>query len=103
VSGVETAPLNRLSITATLVEVMALRYTPAGIPAIDAVLEHASGQVEAGQVRQVALRIRAVAFGAMAESLARLSLGTPWICHGFLTNTRNGKGIVFHLQDFNPI
>ena len=79
------------------------RYTPAGIPAIDMVLEHSSEQIESGQVRQVALTVKCVAFGAVAEALSRQSLGTR--CHftGFLTNTRAGKGVVFHIQEFKLI
>jgi primosomal replication protein N len=67
------------------------------------VLEHDSEQTEAGQIRQVALKVKAVAFGVVAETLSRQSLGAT--CHftGFLTNTRNGKGVVFHVQDFKPI
>ena len=79
------------------------RYTPAGIPAVDAVLEHSSQQAEAGEARQVTLKVKAVAFGAVAEALSRQILGVHCQFTGFLTNTRNGKGVVFHVQDFKPI
>jgi primosomal replication protein N len=101
--GVESAAANRLAITAALLEVGALRFTPAGVPAIDVLLSHRSAQVEAGQVRQVALQLKAVAFGTVAESLGRQPLGMDLDIQGFLTNTRNGKGVVLHVQDFKPI
>jgi len=100
---VESPSLNRFGLQACLVELSGPRYTPAGIPAVDAVLEHASEQVEAGQARQVALKVRSVAFGAVAEALSRQTLGSHWQFTGFLTNTRNCKGVVFHVQDFKPI
>ena len=72
-------------------------------PALDVLLEHASEQVEAGQPRRVALRLKAVAFGADAERLATQPLGATLWCAGFLTSARRGHGIVFHIQDFKPI
>jgi primosomal replication protein N len=92
--------MNRLVMHATLAHTAALRYTPAGIPALDLTLAHESEQQEAGQTRRVNLELRAVAFGAQAETLARQPLGSVFGFEGFLTNTRNGKGVVFHIQDF---
>jgi primosomal replication protein N len=100
---VSSESLNRLQVLATLVETSGVRFTPAGVPAVDVVLEHASEQVEAGQVRQATLRIRAVAFGPVAEALSGQALGSQWACEGFLTNSRNGKGVVFHIQAFKPL
>lgn len=99
----ESLSLNQLGLQACLVELSGPRYTPAGIPAVDAVLEHASEQIESGQTRQVALKVKTVAFGAVAEALSRQALGSRWQFTGFLANTRNGKGVVFHVQDFKPI
>jgi len=83
------------------VQVQSLRYTPAGIPAINIVLEHESQQVELDTPRLVKLQLRAVAFGAQAEILARQGLDSVCEFHGFLANARNGKGVVFHIQDFS--
>lgn len=82
-------------------QVQSLRYTPAGIPAINIVLEHESQQVELDTPRLVKLQLRAVAFGAQAEILARQGLDSVCEFHGFLANARNGKGVVFHIQDFS--
>jgi primosomal replication protein N len=92
---------NRLQLLASVALVKSLRYTPAGIPVIDLVLEHESTQVELGQPRQVKLQLKALAFGARAETLARLELESLLRVDGFLASARNGKGLVFHIQDFS--
>ena len=42
---------------------------------------------------------KAVAFGAMAERLARQNIGSLWTFSGFLATPRNGKNAVLHIQD----
>jgi len=64
-------PSNWLDLTACITEVDALRYTPAGLPALNLRLEHASELIEAGQPRQVKAGVKAVAFGVLAERLAK--------------------------------
>jgi primosomal replication protein N len=91
---------NSLELTACIAEVEAMRYTPAGIPALNCRLEHASQIQEAGAVRTVKMAIKAVAFGAHAERLARQAIGSEWTFKGFLANARQGKSVVFHIQDF---
>lgn len=91
---------NRVVLTACIAEAKPLRYTPAGLPAIDLQLEHASRQPEAGQERDVAAVVKAVAFGAMAERLARQAIGSPWTFSGFLATPRNGRIPILHIQDF---
>ncbi|SCK59217.1 restart primosome assembly protein PriB [Variovorax sp. HW608] len=92
--------VNQLVLTACVAELGALRFTPAGLPAVDARLEHESTIVEAGQSRQVKAAIKAVAFGAVAERLARQALGSLWRFQGFLATPGNGKHPVLHIQDF---
>ncbi|KTT26755.1 primosomal replication protein N [Pseudacidovorax intermedius] len=94
------AAANHLLLTACIEEIAALRFTPAGLPAIDLRLDHASTQDEAGQTRQVKAALKAVAFGAVAERLARQALGSQWRFQGFLANPRNGKHPVLHVTDF---
>ncbi len=86
-----------------MVQVHTLRYTPAGVPALNLLLEHSSEVMEAGTARSVKLQLKAVAFGARAETLSRQGLDAVCEFHGFLTNGRNGKGIEFHIQDFSKI
>lgn len=93
--------MNQLSLSASVVQVHTLRYTPAGIPALNIVLEHDSQVVEMDTPRQVKVQLRAVAFGSHAETLARSGLDSSYSFHGFLTNARNGKGLLFHIQDFS--
>lgn len=92
--------MNRVVLSACIAEASALRYTPAGLPAIDLRLEHESEAEEAGQVRQVKMAIKAVAFGAMAETLARQTIGSGLRFTGFLATPRNGKHPVLHIQSF---
>ena len=77
-----------------------MRYTPAGIPALNCRLEHESQMREAGGIRTVKMVIKAVAFGPEAARLAQQAVGSNWNFKGFLANARQGKSIVFHIQDF---
>lgn len=94
------AAANQLVLTACVAEIGALRFTPAGLPAVDLRLEHESMISEAGQPRQVKTALKAVAFGAVAERLAKQALGSPWRFQGFLATPGNGKHAVLHIQDF---
>lgn len=78
-----------------------MRYTPAGLPALDLKLEHESMAPEAGQDRQVKASVKAVAFGALAERLAKQAIGSVWCFSGFVATPRNGKNLVFHIQEFS--
>ncbi len=95
-----TAAVNQLVLTACVAELGALRFTPAGLPAIDLRLEHESTVTEAAQPRQIKAALKAVAFGAVAERLARQSMGSLWRFQGFLATPGNGKHPVLHIQDF---
>jgi primosomal replication protein N len=97
---VSAAAVNQLVLTACVAELGALRFTPAGLPAVDLRLEHESTMTEAAQPRQVKAALKAVAFGAVAERLARQALGSLWRFQGFLATPRNGKHPVLHIQDF---
>ena len=95
--------MNQLVLSACIAQASALRYTPAGLPALDFSLEHESEVTEAGQVRQVKAAIKAVAFGSVAETLGKQALGSSWKFTGFLATPRNGKHPVLHIQAFEPI
>ena len=92
---------NQLVLTASIAELSALRYTPAGLPALDLRLEHESLLQEAGQDRQVKASAKAVAFGVLAERLVKQALGSSWKFKGFVATPRNGKNLVFHIQEFS--
>ncbi|MDH4376066.1 MAG: primosomal replication protein N [Ramlibacter sp.] len=95
--------MNQVLLSAAIAEAKPLRYTPAGLPALDLQLEHESEVTEAGGKRQVKAAIRAVAFGPQAETLARQVIGSHWRFAGFLATPRNGKHSVLHIQEFQPI
>ena len=92
--------MNRTELTACIAEQAALRYTPAGLPALDLILEHASEIEEAGQMRKVQLKLRALAFGSQAERLVKQAVGSVWTFKGFLATPRQGKSVVLHIQEF---
>ncbi len=92
--------MNQVVLTASIAEVSALRYTPAGLPALDFRLEHESEMSEAGQARQVKAAVKAKALGQVAESIGRQPVGSRWKFTGFLATPRNGKHPVLHVQQF---
>ena len=93
--------MNRLVLLAEMVERGAARYTPAGLPVCEFSLKHESQVTEASQPRKVSMEIRAVGIGDIAKLLQRMDIGTRGSFAGFLTNQRNGRGIVFHVTEFN--
>jgi primosomal replication protein N len=95
--------VNHVVLTACIVEASALRYTPAGIPALDVRLEHESQVEEAGHARQVKASVKAIALGALAERLVQQPLGSHWKFNGFLATPRNGKHVILHIQNFQQI
>jgi primosomal replication protein N len=94
--------MNRLVLAATLVERGALRYTPAGLAALDMLLKHESEVSEDGLPRKVSLEIKAVAIGAIARPVSVLALGASATFAGFLGATRNGRGLVLHITALEP-
>jgi len=92
--------VNKAELNACIAELNALRYTPAGLPALDLILEHDSNLEEAGQMRKVQLKIRAMAFGSLAERLVKQAPGSAWTFKGFLATPRQGKSVVLHIQEF---
>ncbi|MBC7468492.1 MAG: primosomal replication protein N [Ramlibacter sp.] len=95
--------MNQVVLTASIAEASVLRYTPAGLPALDFRLEHESQIEEAGQQRQVKVAVKAVAFGSLAEALVRQPIGSPWRFSGFLATPRNGKHPVLHINSFESV
>ena len=89
---------NRLTLSATLTQRGYLRYTPAGIPAIDCTLLHQSMQAEAGGERKVDCEVFAVAFAEVAKRLAGMTVGSDIRCEGFLARRyRTGITVALHI------
>ena len=59
--------LNRLVLSAQLIARGPLRYTPAGLPAIDLSLRHESTLTQQGQLRKVSLEVKARAIGDITD------------------------------------
>jgi primosomal replication protein N len=91
--------MNRLLLMATLAERGPLRYTPAGLPALDLVLAHESELEHEGHRRKVSLQIRALAVGSTASPVQQLPLGAAAQFAGFLATSRNGRGLLFHITE----
>lgn len=91
--------MNQVALTATVLEVKPLRYTPAGLPALDMVLEHDSQVQQAGHERRIELTVPAVALGDIALLLADITLGAPMLINGFLAPSRKGSSrLILHIQ-----
>ncbi|MEO7853667.1 MAG: primosomal replication protein N [Rubrivivax sp.] len=89
--------MNRLVLSAALVERGGLRSTPAGVPVLDLALKHESQLGEAGLVRSVSMHMKAIAIGEITRTLAAMTLGQVGIFAGFLAAARNGRGLLFHV------
>ena len=77
-----------------------IRYTPAGIPLLSFVLQHASEQIEAGLKRKVECEVNAVALGNIAKQ--NIQLGSSVKAKGFLAK-RSAKStqLVLHIEQLH--
>jgi len=89
--------MNRLVLSAQLLQCGAMRYTPAGLPALDLQLKHESEVSEDGHPRRVSLEIKAVAIGGITQALTGMALGTAGLFAGFIASARNGRGLLLHI------
>ena len=75
-----------------------MRYTPAGIPAVEFRLQHESEQDEAGAKRRINAEIAGIAFEAQARLLAKANLNTEIRLRGFLAaKSKRSKRLVLHV------
>jgi primosomal replication protein N len=95
--------MNRVVLSGVLVERQALRYTPAGLPALNVGLKHESTLSEDGQPRKVQMELRAVAIGAITQPLGAMALGAEGLFGGFLASARNGRGLLLHITSVGPL
>ena len=84
-------------ISGVVVGLQPLRYTPAGIPLLSFVLQHASEQSEAGLKRKVECEVQAVALADLAKS--NIQIGDNIKAKGFLAK-RSAKStqLVLHIE-----
>ena len=102
---------NCLTLEALLKERGPVRYTPGGVPILDATLEHQSSQaqgpqsIEPGQPRlverKVGFELAAQFPGALARQADVLTVGTPVRVVGFLATRRAGaRTLVLQVRSF---
>ncbi|MFL9923763.1 primosomal replication protein N [Herbaspirillum lusitanum] len=95
--------MNQFQFVGTVAERDVVRYTPAGIPIVQARLQHQSEQVEAGIKRLVEFEMVAMAAGEISGRFSQTPLGGLFRFSGFLARkNRNSKSLVFHIIDFDP-
>jgi len=88
-----------------VIELGALRHTPAGVPAIEFRLRHESELPEAGAPRKVNAEIPAIAFDVQARLLAGTPLERGLQVEGFLSaKSRRSRKLVLHATriEFSP-
>ncbi|HUQ26891.1 MAG TPA: primosomal replication protein N [Burkholderiales bacterium] len=92
--------MNRLELSGRLLELGALRYTPAGVAAIEFKVVHESEQDEAGGRRKVTAEIGAIAFETQAKLLAGRPLGSEVKLQGFMSvKSKRSKKLVMHVTN----
>jgi len=87
-------------LSGRLLELGALRHTPAGVAAIEFKVAHESEQDEAGGRRQVQAEVGAIAFETQAKLLAGRPLGSELRLQGFLAaKGKRSKKLLLHVTN----
>lgn len=90
--------MNQLILTGILLERDVMRFTPAGVPVLSALIRHESEQIEAGSKRLVECEVAALAIGDVAEQLNQMSNDSVLTFTGFIARRfKNSKSLVFHI------
>lgn len=90
---------NRVVLCGQIAEMETLRYTPAGIPALNFKLSHSSEQMEAGGKRQIQCDVNVLALDQPALQASKLKVGGSVAVEGFLARrSRNSTQLVLHVQ-----
>ena len=93
-------------LSGVVVGLDAIRYTPAGLPLLSFVLQHASEQTEAGLKRKVECEVNAVALGELANIFKKqnIQLGSNIKAKGFLAKrSTKSTQLVFHIDKLKLI
>lgn len=89
---------NQLTLSASVGELAALRYTPAGVPILVMNLTHQSEQTELGVLRQVSCEIDAKLTGELALKWQN-SAGSCVEVQGFLAKrSLKSNRLILHIQ-----
>jgi primosomal replication protein N len=96
--------VNQVALSGRLLELGTLRYTPAGVAALEFKLGHESEQDEAGGRRTIQAEVSAIAFETQAKLLASSSLGVGLRIQGFLgAKSKRSKRLVLHVTNIEFI
>jgi len=91
-------------LSGRLLELGGLRYTPAGVAAVEFMLGHESEQDEAGGKRAIRAEVNAIAFETQAKLLSGRPLGSPVRVQGFLgAKNKRSKRLVLHVTSIEFI
>jgi len=92
--------VNRCVIDGELLELDALRYTPAGVARVGLKIRHASTQQEAGIARQIQCDIPAISLDKAALAASKLLPGQQVRVEGFLAqrSLRNTQ-LILHIDN----
>jgi primosomal replication protein N len=94
---------NEVVIDGRLLKRGTLRYTPAGIPALNLLIGHKSIQIEAGGRREARCEVDAVAIGDLAVKLSTQKLNQPLQFSGFITQRSvNDRKLVLNVVSVEP-
>jgi primosomal replication protein N len=93
---------NQFVLDGEIVALDTLRHTPAGIPSFSLTLKHESKQEEAGSEADTRFEMNAVAFGEIANEMARsLKTGQQISVKGFMNRkNRFSEYPVLHITQF---
>ncbi|GLR13547.1 primosomal replication protein N [Chitinimonas viridis] len=96
---------NQVVAHGQVLDLQPLRYTPAGIPAVEFKLMHESTQTEAGAERQIQCEMPCVCLGDKAKGLASLAEGSEILIKGFLAgrSQRYKHSLVLHITDWKRV
>jgi primosomal replication protein N len=94
--------LNEIRLDGVLVERAALRFTPAGVPVVEAQIRHRSEVTEAAAPRTLEFVVSAIALGPVAVELEREPLGAQLQVWGFLApRSRRSGRLVLHVNGYS--
>jgi primosomal replication protein N len=90
--------VNEFRLSGILVERAALRFTPAGVPVVEAQIRHRSDVIEAGVPRTLEFLVSAIGLGPIAGALEHEPLGVQLDLAGFVApRSRRSSKLVLHL------
>ncbi|SEN18209.1 primosomal replication protein N [Nitrosomonas marina] len=90
---------NRTVICGEIIRLGALRFTPAGLPVIDFVIQHQSRRREANITRKIQCELQAVALGETAKAITELNTFESVKISGFLSRkSHTNQQLVLHVE-----